>query len=336
MSLPDTIAARLRLPLIAAPMLRVSGPELVSAACRAGVIGSFPTVNARSAEALDAWLTRIEDDCARAEAPVAPVCPNIIMRSQPDLLAADVDVLVRHRVPMVLASVGSPAPIVARLHDVGGVVFADVASMRHAEKAIEAGADGLVLLSAGAGGQTGWANGMSFVRAVRAIWDGPLVLAGGISDGAALWAAQVMGCDLGLMGTRFIATSESLAVDGYKAMLVDSRIDDVALTRGISGLDANFLRPSIVACGLDPDELAHPVTPERARELFSAYSAQMRGPKRWVDLWSAGHTVSAVDAVRPVAELVGEIEAEYLRARDATRALLDRTPTSGGRGTGRA
>ncbi|HMS79870.1 MAG TPA: nitronate monooxygenase, partial [Burkholderiaceae bacterium] len=151
MSLPDTIAARLRLPLIAAPMLRVSGPELVSAACRAGVIGSFPTVNARSAEALDAWLTRIEDDCARAEAPVAPVCPNIIMRSQPDLLAADVDVLVRHRVPMVLASVGSPAPIVARLHDVGGVVFADVASMRHAEKAIEAGARGVGLLGAGAG-----------------------------------------------------------------------------------------------------------------------------------------------------------------------------------------
>ena len=202
MTLPASISSRLRLPLMAAPMLRVSGPALVSAACRAGVVGSFPTVNARTAETLDAWLAEIEEDAARAEAPVAPVCPNIIMRSQPDLLAADVDVLVRRRVPMVLASVGSPAPIVERLHDVGCLVLADVASMRHAEKAIEAGADGLVLLSAGAGGQTGWANGMSFVRAVRAIWDGPLVLAGGISDGAALWAARVMGCDLGLMGTR--------------------------------------------------------------------------------------------------------------------------------------
>jgi nitronate monooxygenase len=322
MTLPASISSRLRLPLMAAPMLRVSGPALVSAACRAGVVGSFPTVNARTAENLDAWLAEIEEDGARAEAPVAPVCPNIIMRSQPDLLAADLDVLVRRRVPMVLASVGSPAPIVARLHDVGCLVLADVASMRHAEKALEAGADGLVLLSAGAGGQTGWANGMSFVRAVRTIWDGPLVLAGGISDGAALWAARVMGCDLGLMGTRFIATRESLAADGYKAMLVDSGIDDIALTRGVSGLDANFLRPSIRACGLDPEELARPVTPERARELFSEYSAQMRGPRRWVDLWSAGHTVSAVDAVRPVAELVDEVAAEYAAAQRATLEIM--------------
>lgn len=322
MSLPESIASRLRLPLMAAPMLRVSGPELVSATCRAGVIGSFPTVNARTAETLDAWLTQIEDDCARADRPTAPVCPNIIMRSQPDLLEADVAVLVRHRVPMVLASVGSPAPIIERMHDVGCLVLADVASMRHAEKAIAAGADGLVLLSAGAGGQTGWVNGMSFVRAVRAIWDGPLVLAGGISDGAALWGARAMGCDLALMGTRFIATAESLAVDGYKSMLVESSLDDVTLTRGISGLDANFLRPSIVACGLDPEEVSRPISPERARELFSAYSAQMRGPKRWVDLWSAGHTVSAVGAVRPVAELVDEIAEEYASAQEATRALL--------------
>jgi len=322
MTLPASISSRLRLPLMAAPMLRVSGPALVSAACRAGVVGSFPTVNARTAENLDAWLAEIEEDGARAEAPVAPVCPNIIMRSRPDLLAADVDVLVRRRVPMVLASVGSPAPIVERLHDVGCLVLADVASMRHAEKALEAGADGLVLLSAGAGGQTGWANGMSFVRAVRGIWDGPLVLAGGISDGAALWAARVMGCDLGLMGTRFIATRESLADDGYKAMLVDSGIDDVALTRGVSGLDANFLRPSILACGLDPDELARPVAPERARELFSEYSAQMRGPRRWVDLWSAGHTVSAVDSVRSVAGLVDEIAVEYAAAQRATLELM--------------
>jgi nitronate monooxygenase len=303
-------------------MLRVSGPDLVSAACVSGVIGSFPTVNARTADRLDAWLTRIAEDCARAEAPTAPVCPNIIMRSDPELLAADLEVLVRHKVEMVLASVGSPQRVIAPLHDVGCLVLADVASIRHAEKALEAGADGLVLLSAGAGGQTGWANGMSFVRAIRAFYDGPLVLAGGISDGAALWAARVLGCDLGMMGTRFIATAESLAVEGYKSMLVKSRIDDVTLTRGISGLDANFLRPSIVACGLDPDELAQPVSPERARDLFSAYSEQMRGPKRWVDLWSAGHTVSAVDAVPPTAELVEVITAEYEAAQRSTAELL--------------
>ena len=330
MSLPSKIASRLRLPLMAAPMLRVSGPELVSAACINGVIGSFPTANSRTADQLDAWLTRIAEDCARAEAPTAPVCPNVIMRSQPDLLAADLQVLVAHKVEMVLASVGSPERLVGPLHDVGCLVLADVASIRHAEKALEAGADGLVLLSAGAGGQTGWANGMSFVRAIRAFYDGPLVLAGGISDGAALWAARVMGCDLGLMGTRFIATAESMAVDGYKSMLVDSRLDDVALTRGISGLDANFLRPSLVACGLDPQELAQPVSPERARELFSAYSEQMRGPKRWVDLWSAGHTVSAVDAVPPVAKLVDAIAAEYEAAQRSTLELLGQTPTAAG------
>ncbi|MCD6671374.1 MAG: nitronate monooxygenase [Burkholderiaceae bacterium] len=323
MSLPVSIASRLRLPLMAAPMLHVSGPDLVSAACRAGIIGSFPTPNARTADQLDQWLMKIEDDCARSEGPCAPVCANIIMRSRSDLLQADLEVLVKHRVPMVLASVGSPESIIGPLHDVGCVVLADVASLRHAEKALEAGVDGLVLLSAGAGGHTGWANGISFVRAVRSMWAGLLVLAGGISDGAALWAARVMGCDVGLMGTRLIATGESMAVHDYKAMLVDSKLDDVALTRGVSGLDANFLRPSLLACGLDPEELAKPVSPERARELFSAYAAELRGPKRWVDLWSAGHTVSAVEDVLPVAELVDAIAGEYLAAQRETLALLD-------------
>ncbi len=335
MALPASISSRLRLPLVAAPMLHVSGPELVSASCLSGVIGSFPTANARTAERLDAWLSHIEDACARSEAPAAPVCPNIIMRSRPELLEADLDVLLRHRVQMVLASVGSPAPIVERFHDIGCLVFSDVASLRHAEKALEAGADGLVLLCAGAGGQTGWINGMSFVRAVRAMWDGPLALAGGISDGTALWAAQVLGCDLGLMGTRFIATSESLAVDGFKSMVVDSDIDDIALTRGISGLDANFLRPSLLACGLDPDEMAKSVSAERAKELFSFYAAEMRGPKRWVDLWSAGHTVSAVDGVQSVADLVDTIFDEYLAAQTDTRALLS-SAAGAVRVTGRA
>jgi len=309
--LPDAIASRLRLPLIAAPMLRISGVDLTAAACIEGVIGSFPTVNAREPEQLDLWMTEIAERCARAERPTAPVCPNVLMRTDPAKLDADVEVLVKHKVEMVLASVGSPEKYVRKLHDVGCFVLADVGSMRHAERALESGVDGLVLLSAGAGGQTGWANGMSFVRAVRKMYDGPLVLAGGISDGHALLSAQVLGCDLGLMGTRFIATQEAMADPRYKAMLIDSGIDDIQLTRGISGIDANFLRPSIVACGLDPEVVSQPVSKEKSRELFSAYAGQMRGPKRWVDLWSAGHTVSAVERVCSVAELVDEIAQEY-------------------------
>src|SRR5690606_33351132 len=221
----DPFSSRLRLPLIAAPMLRISGVELTAAACINGVIGSFPTVNAREPDELDSWLTQIAERCARAERPTAPVCPNVLMRTDPAKLDADVDVLVRHRVEMVLASVGSPAKYVRKFHDVGCFIWADVGSMRHVERALEAGVDGLVLLSAGAGGQTGWANGLSFVRAVRKFYDGPLVLAGGISDGYALLAARVLGCELGLMGTRFIATEEAMAVTGYKDMLVNSSID---------------------------------------------------------------------------------------------------------------
>lgn len=321
MTLPASLSNGLRLPLIAAPMLRVSGPALVSAACCAGVIGAFPTVNARTPQELDAWLARIADDRSRAGGPTAVPCPNLIMRRDPAAVAEDVRVLVRHRVAMVIVSVGSPAAVVGPLHDVGCRVFADVASLCHAEKALEAGADGLVLLSAGAGGQTGWVNGFSFVRAVRAMHAGPLVLAGGVHDGAALWAARVLGCDLGMMGTRFIATPESLAADAYRRMLVTSRIDDVLLTRAFTGLDTNMLRPSIVAAGLDPAALPAP-TPEEARKVFGPEgSAHLR---RWVDVWSAGHTVSGVDAVLPAAELIERIAAEYATAQRETAAMLSR------------
>lgn len=318
----NLLARRLRLPLIAAPMLRVSGPDLVSAACQNGVIGSFPTVNARTSQELDDWLARIADDCAQIDGPTAPTCPNIIMRRDPDVLKADLEVLIKHKVEMVIASVGSPAAIIKPLHDIGCKVFTDVASLRHAEKALEVGADGLVLLSAGAGGQTGWVNGMSFVRAIRAMFDGPVVLSGGISDGVALWAARVLGCDLGMMGTRFIATAESMATQRYKDMLVESNLDDIMLTQAFTGLDANMLRPSIVAAGMDPKSLAGPVTPERARELFSEHSKEASGPKRWIDIWSAGHTISSVGAVTPASELIAQLVSEYEAARRATASLL--------------
>src|SRR5882724_4280323 len=225
---------RLALPLIAAPMFLVSGVELVVSACRNGVIGAFPTVNCRSPEQLDGWLGDIESQLRRhADAsgkPAAPICPNLIVHRSNARLPRDLQVLLRHKPEIVITSVGSPAPVLAALHDAGSLVFADVASIRHAERAVEAGADGLVLLTAGAGGQTGWLNPFVFVRAVRAFFDGPVVLAGGIGDGHALRAAQALGCDLAYMGTKFIATRESLADVRYKEMLVASSADDILLT----------------------------------------------------------------------------------------------------------
>jgi len=307
-ALPAAIADRLRLPLIAAPMLRVSGVDLVTAVCRSGAIGAFPTANARSVEELDAWLDQIERNVADLGRPAAPHCPNLIIR-QPRF-KDDLACLVRHKVEMVITSVGSPAAAVAPLHDVGCLVFADIASLRHAEKAIEAGADGLILLTAGAGGQTGWANPFAFVRAVRAMFDGPVVLAGGVTDGTALAAARLLGCDLAYMGTRFIAARESMASDAYRRMLVDSSLDDIMLTKAFTGLEASMLRPSIVAAGLDPANLDESVSEARAREKFGG-KGDAGAPRRWIEVWSAGHSVSGVRAVTGAADIVDEIAAQY-------------------------
>ncbi|SHH38651.1 NAD(P)H-dependent flavin oxidoreductase [Bradyrhizobium erythrophlei] len=309
--LPARITNRLRLPLIAAPMLRVSGPDLVIAACRAGVIGAFPTANARSVDELDGWLTAIATALAEEEKPAAPYCPNLIIR-QPRF-KDDLACLVRHQVELVITSVGSPQAALGPLHDIGCLVLADIASLRHAEKAIEAGADGLILLTAGAGGQTGWANPFAFVRAVRSMFDGPIVLAGGILDGRALKAARVLGCDLAYMGTGFIATTESMASDAYRNMLVASSLDDVLLTKAFTGLDASMLRPSIVAAGLDPSRLDEQVSEERAKEKFGG-GGNSQEPRRWSDIWSAGHSVSGITAITDVATLVDRLASEFKAA----------------------
>lgn len=309
MTLPHDLASRLRLPLIAAPMFRVSGPDLVIEACRAGIVGSFPAANCRSISELDQWLQTIRSALTPQD---APFCPNLIVRHE--ALPDQLELLVHHRVEMVIASVGSPTPIVAPLHAVGCRVFADVATLRHARKAIEAGVDGLILLTAGAGGQTGWANGFSLVRAVRRFWDGPLVLAGGISDGRALWAAKALGCDAAYMGTRFIATVESMASTAYKQMLVDSELDDVMLSEAFTGLPANMLRPSIRSAGLDPDHLPAGLGQEGADRLYGAQGTQA---KRWEEIWSAGHSVSGVTSIPSVSSLVDQTLAEYEAARVA-------------------
>lgn len=312
-SLPDDLSTRLRVPVICAPMFRVSGPELVIAACKAGVIGAFPAANCRTIDELDEWLTQI----AAALGPEdAPFCPNLIVRHQD--LPAQLDCIRRHRIEMVITSVGSPAPVVAALKDRGCFVFADVATVLHARKAVAAGADGLVLLTAGAGGQTGWLNGFAFARAVRRFFDGPIALAGGMSDGQALFAARALGCDFGYVGTRFIATRESRAADAYRAMLVDSECDDVMLTDAFTGLPASMLRPSIVNAGLDPDNLPRPTSRDMTPELYGKDGSR---PKRWRDIWTAGHSVSGVSAVTSVREVVDDMCAEYESARRSVGSL---------------
>ncbi len=320
----DSLRARLALPLIAAPMFLVSGVDLVTAACNAGVVGAFPTANCRTAEELDGWLQAMRRAIADAEAKSgrssAPICPNLIVHRSNVRLAQDLAVICRHAPEIVITSVGSPASVIPALHDAGALVLADVASIRHAEKAIEAGADGLVLLTAGAGGQTGWLNPLAFVRAVRGFYQGPLVLAGGISDGAALLAAQVMGCDLAYMGTKFIATRESMAAADYKGMLVAARADDILLTKAFTGLETNMLRPSIAAAGLDPDNLPARGAIDIAKDI-SVEGRESR-PKRWKDIWTAGHSVSGVRSIPSVADLVQETLGEYHAARDRAQALL--------------
>ena len=310
-----SLRTRLRLPLIAAPMFLVSGVDLVSAACNAGIVGSFPTANCRSAEQLDHWMTEIGqriDSAQQASGRVAaPVCPNLIVHRSNTRLADDLAVLLRHKPELVITSVGTPTPVIGPLHDIGARVLVDVASVMHAEKAVAAGADGLVLLTAGAGGQTGWLNPFAFVRAVRQFYQGPLVLAGGMSDGHALRAALALGCELAYMGTRFIATRESMASDGYKSMLVSSSADDILLTRAFTGLQTNMLRPSIVAAGLDPDNLPARGEIDISKDI-SVEGREANRPKRWKDIWSAGHSVSGVQEVLSTAEVVAQTEREFL------------------------
>ena len=307
---------RLSLPLIAAPMFLVSGIELVVAACRNGVIGAFPTVNCRNPEQLDRWLTTMSERLRVHEGETgkrcAPICPNLIVHRSNTRLQQDLQVLLKHRPEVVITSVGSPAPVLSALHDVGALVLADVGSIRHAERAVAAGADGLVLLTAGAGGQTGWLNPFAFVRAVRAFFDGLVVLAGGVSDGVALRAADVLGCDLAYMGTKFIATRESMADERHKQMLVDSSADDVLLTTAFTGLQTSMLRPSIEAAGLDPDDLPSRGAIEIGKDID--IGARETRPERWRDIWSGGHSTSGVTGVLSVDHLVAQTAAEYRSA----------------------
>ncbi|WP_066685088.1 NAD(P)H-dependent flavin oxidoreductase [Sphingomonas sp. CCH18-H6] len=299
----------LRLPVVAAPMFRVSGPELVVAACSAGVLGSFPTANCRDPDELDEWLSRIG-----RELDGSPYAVNLIVHATNTRLGADLEQVVRHRVPVVITSVGAPSHVVPAVRSYGGRVLADVASLRHLEKATATGVDGLVLLCSGAGGQTGWANPLAFVRAARERFGGTLVLAGGISDGHAVLAARAAGADLAYVGTRFIAAEESMAASGYRDMLVSSTLDDVITTAAMTGLPTNILRPSLLACGIDPSALEGP----KKVDTTASFGGGASAPRRWTEIWSAGHGVGGVREVGPVRAIVDQLEAEY---RAAFRAL---------------
>jgi nitronate monooxygenase len=336
----DAILARLRVPVVAAPMLIVSGPELVIAACRAGVIGCFPTANPRADGELESWLDRIEralGDAAAAGQRVAPYVPNLIVHRSNVRLKPDLKSITARRPAAVITSVGSPAAVIPQLHDAGIQVWSDVASVRHADRAIAAGADGLILLTAGAGGQTGYANPFAFVRAVRAMFDGLIAVSGGQSDGWSLWALQALGCDLGYMGTRFIATCEANAAQAYKDMIVASELDDIHLTNAFSGLPTNMMRKSMVAQGLDPEEFGLG-RPEFSMAALSGSAAladsaavagsaalagrDRPGPRRYRDIWSAGHSASGVRDVPSVADVVDRLASEYAQARAATLARV--------------
>lgn len=314
MALVEKLRNQMVLPVIGAPMFIVGNPDLVIEQCKSGIIGSFPALNARPAGVLDEWLDRIETALAHQRqahphAKIAPYAVNQIIHHSNDRLDRDLDACVRHRVPIIITSLQSPNDVVKRVHRYGGVVFHDVISIRHAEKALEAGVDGLVLVCAGAGGHAGMLSPFALVREVRRFFAGPIALSGAITDGAGVLAAEAMGADFAYVGTRFIATREANAVDAYKQMIVDSSAADIVYTPFFSGVHGNYLKGSIAATGLDPDSLA-PV--DKSSMNFGSGRTKV-----WKDIWSAGQGVGNIDDVPPVRELVERLRREYLAARES-------------------
>lgn len=296
-------AERLRLPVVSAPMFLVSGPDLVVASCQAGVVGAFPAPNCRTSDELDAWCTQITGRLA-ATPEAAPWSVNLVTHSTNSRLPADLEVVCRHRPPVVITALGSPRPVVDAVHAYGGVVLADVISMALARKAADAGADGLVCVSAGAGGHTGHLSPLAFVAAVRDFFDGIVAVGGGVSTGAGVAACVAAGADLVYVGTRFLASTESMAVDGFKQMVVDHGPDDLVVSAAVSGTPASWLRPSLAAVGIDPD------APPTARNYDSNGDV-----KRWRDTWAAGQGLATITAVEPVARIVDRMVVEYEQAR---------------------
>jgi nitronate monooxygenase len=313
MALP-TVLQDLSLPVIASPMFIASSPALVAAQCKAGIVGSFPALNARPAEQLDVWLTDLQRELAdyqeaHPDKKVGPIAVNQIVHQSNDRLVHDVEVCVKHQVPIIISSLRAPPQeMLDAVHAYGGIVLHDVVSIRHAEKALEAGVDGLILVAAGAGGHAGALSPFALVGEVRKFFDGPLALSGSIATGGAILAAQAMGADFAYIGSRWLATKESNVSEAYRDAIVDSSAADVVYTNLFTGVHGNYLKKSIVAAGLDPENL--PVS-DKSKMSFGSGSA-----KAWRDIWGAGQGVGLMDDVPTVAEMVERLKEQYQAARE--------------------
>ncbi|ELY20951.1 Aldolase-type TIM barrel [Vreelandella titanicae BH1] len=315
------LTASLTLPVIGSPMFIVSGPELVIAQCQAGILGAFPALNARPADVLRDWLQQITQTLAdydeqHPEQPSAPFAVNQIVHPTNDRLEHDVALCAEFKVPLVITSLHAPNQVVKKVHAYGGLVFHDVTTLRHAKKAIDAGVDGLILVCHGAGGHAGRLNPFAFVAEVRRFYDGPLVLAGAISKGEQIVAAQALGVDLVYMGTRFIATQEANAQAAYKLMVLDAAAGDIVYTNLFTGVHGNYLRQSIEQAGLDPDAL-----PEGDKTAMRYGSGGSSKAKAWRDIWGAGQGVGAIASMHSVAEEVATLRQDYQKALDHLRRL---------------
>jgi nitronate monooxygenase len=316
MSIPKCMQGRLSVPVVGAPLFIISNPDLVIAQCKAGVVGSFPALNARPAEELDKWLTRIiaelaEHDAANPDNLSAPFAVNQIVHNSNDRLMHDVELCVKHEVPVVITSLGARPEVFEAIHSYGGICLHDVINNRFAKKAIEKGADGLICVAAGAGGHAGTLSPMAFIQEVREWFDGPVLLSGAISTGDGVLAAQAMGADLAYLGSAFIATEEANAAEGYKKGIVENASNDIVYTNLFTGVHGNYLRPSIEAAGLDPDDL-----PESDPSNMNFGSSGSSKQKAWKDIWGSGQGINAVKAVLPAGELVTRLRTEYDAARE--------------------
>ena len=312
MPLPAILEGRLRLPLVAAPMFLASGPELVLACCRAGIVGSFPAKNQRTPAGLDEWLQIIRDGVRRLAAETDTVPPpfavNLIVHRGNETLREEMAMCVRHEVPLVITSLGAVPELVDSVHGYGGLVFHDVINLRHAQKAIDAGVDGLIAVAAGAGGHTGRASPFALVNEIRQVFDGTLLLSGAMARGSDIAAAEMMGADLAYIGTRFIGTSECGAPDAYKEMIVGAALKDIVETDRVSGVNANFLAPSLAAAGLQPDGDAPAMDIDSELAETSGEGGKARA---WRDIWSAGHGVGSINDLPTVESLVARMASEY-------------------------
>jgi nitronate monooxygenase len=311
--IPENWWNHMSVPAIAAPMFLVSGPDLVSACCKNGVIGSFPAPNARPIEVLDEWMGKLNADLEEAkmnkpDLKIAPWAMNMVVHSSYSRLEEELELLKKHKPQLVITSLGSPKRVVEIVHEYGGLVFSDVSDVKFARKAAETGVDGLILVASGAGGHAGELNSFAFVDSVRTFWDGIIVLAGSITTGKAILAAQAAGADLAYMGTRFIVAKESMANDEYRQMVVDATQDDLILTDAFSGVKANMLKPSIIRAGLDPEKLTK-------KESVNFDSMQREtNAKAWKDIWSAGQGVGAIQRIESAEEIIIDLQEEYKEA----------------------